>query len=175
MKYFLFGLSPLAESGVPPTSTISAPYFLQQTCIISPWTVIACLFYLCSLLKFLWAQRLFIPVSQYYCFPQDLSKERSTSQILREYLLNAWPTLTKWFLIIFTVVIKWQKDVNINTLQLNTLYEGLIMSKELIKLAITIIKTFFASDTGMQKKKKNQRFIHKRLLKCLKGSYYCHR
>lgn len=29
------------------------------------------------------------------------------------------------------------------------------MSKELIKLAITIIKTFFASDTGMQKKKKS--------------------
>ena len=28
------------------------------------------------------------------------------------------------------------------------------MSKELIKLAITIIKTFFASDTEMQKKKK---------------------
>lgn len=44
------------------------------------------------------------------------------------------------------------KDVNINTLQLNTLYEGLIMSKELIKLAITIIKSFFASDTEMQKK-----------------------
>lgn len=44
------------------------------------------------------------------------------------------------------------KDVNINTLQLNTLYEGLIMSKELIKLSITIIKSFFASDTEMQKK-----------------------
>ena len=100
VKYFLFGLSLMAESGAPPTSTISAPYFLQQN--IYNITLDSN----CLLILSLFSTVISMSTETIHsCFPGPLFPPRPKSAAHDKCCINIYwmddRTLTQWFLIYF--------------------------------------------------------------------------